>query len=206
MPKNRIVSKFKQSRSINTKRKIIQAAGQYFCCNGYYGSSVKGLANAAGVSVGSFYFYFKDKDELLIEVYRQQSEKFIKTIKNSLSKTEQYRKDRKAWLHEFILDLLNTYGDSWKLRLELKVLNYENPQVAVQRKLIKNRMIELMVKSIESSPMKADLKVKHLRTALLFIIDIVDAAYDRIASEGQSDNKEETIEECFSILYKYLLL
>lgn len=206
MPKDRIVSKFKQSRSMNTKRKIIKAAGQYFCCNGYYGSSVKGLADAAGVSVGSFYFYFKDKDELLIEVYRQQSEKFIETICKSLCKTEQYRKDRKAWLHEFILDLLHTYGDSWKLRLELKVLNYENPQVAVQRELIKNRMIELMVKSIENSPMKADLKVKHLRTAILFIIDIVDAAYDRMYDEKQADQKDEIIEECFNIIYKYLML
>lgn len=206
MVKKRIVSKFKQNRSSNTKQKIIEAAECYLCQNGYYGSSIQKLADAANISIGSFYFYFKDKDELLIEVYRRQNERFLQTISDSLSKTDLYASDRKAWIHAFILDLLSTYGNSGKLRTELKALNYENPQISEQRKLIKNQTVKLMMKSIGSSPMINDIKVKHPQIAVLFIIDMVDSTYDRIASDDKTDNKEDVIEECFDAVYKYMFL
>lgn len=205
MDEKRVVSKFKQTRSTNTKEKIVEAAERYYCQNGYYASSVQKLANAAGVSIGSFYFYFKDKDELLIEVYRRQHERFIRTIGNALDRTEQYKSDRKAWLHAFILDLLESYGNSGKLRIELKALNYENPQIAEQRKMVKNQAVEMMMESIGGSLMMRDLKVKHPQIALLFIIDMVDATYDRISGGDQTDN-EAIIEECLDAIYKYLFL
>jgi AcrR family transcriptional regulator len=206
MAKNKIVSKFKQARSMNTKQKIIEAAEHFFCQYGYYESSIQKLTEAANVSIGSFYFYFKDKDELLIEVYRRQNEAFIQTISNSLSKVEQYQNDKKSWLYGFILDLINTYGNSGKLRSELKVLNYQNPKIAMQKKLIKNQAVKVMMESIESSSMIADLTVKHPQIAVLFVIDMVDATYDRIASGDQIGNKEDVIEECFDAIYKYLFL
>jgi AcrR family transcriptional regulator len=206
MAKERIVSKLKQTRGINTKEKIIEATERYFCENGYYEASIRKLADAANVSIGSFYFYFKDKDELLVEVYRRQNERFLQTISNSLSETEQYKNDRKTWLRKFILDLLGTYGNSGKLRSELKALNYENPQIALQKKQIKNQTVRLMMESIGSSPIINDLKVKHPQIALLFIIDMVDSTYDRIASGDKTDNTEDVMEECFDAVYKYLFL
>lgn len=206
MEKKRIVSKFKQTRSANTKQKIIEAAECYFCQYGYYTSTVQKLADAAGVSVGSFYFYFKDKEELLIEVYRIQHERFIQTITDSLNNTDQYKNDRKVWLHAFILNLLDSYGNSAKLRAELKALNYENPQVAEQRKTVKNQAVKTMMETFEKSLMINDLKVKHPQIALLFIIDMVDATYDRIANGDQTNSKEDIVEECFDAVYKYMFL
>lgn len=202
MPKERIVSKLKQARGINTREKIVEAAQNYFCENGYYEASIRKLADAADISIGSFYFYFKDKDELLIEVYQRQADEFLKTIGDSLGRAEQYQDDRKTWFREFTLNLLKTYGNSGKLRSELKALNYENPEIARQRKLIKDQAVALMLESIQKSPMIDDFKVKHLRIALLFIIDMVDSTYDRIWD--QPDCKEEVIGECQDAIYKYL--
>jgi AcrR family transcriptional regulator len=141
MDKKRITSKFKQTRSANTRQAIVEAAESCFCQKGYFETSVKELATAAKVSIGSFYFYFKDKDELLMEVYRNQNERFIQTISSSLHKTTQYKTDRKAWLREFILDLLRTYGKSAKMRSELRVLNYENPKISLQKRLISEQAL-----------------------------------------------------------------
>ncbi len=206
MTKKRVTSKFKQTRSTNTKHRIVEAAEYYFCQNGYYNSSVQKLAAAANVSIGSFYFYFKDKDELWIEVYRKQNERFIQTIGDSLNKVEEYKKDRKAWLREFILDLLKTYGNSNKMRSELKVLNYENPKIAHQRELIKEQALTQMMESIESSPMMHDLKVKNSRIALLLTTDIMDSTYERVTGTAQASDKESIVEECLDAIYKYLLL
>lgn len=206
MPKERIVSKFRQNRSTSTKQKIIDSAERYFSENGYYASSIQKLAAAAEVSVGSFYFYFKDKEELLIEVYRKQHERLLQTIQNELSKTDSYRADRKAWLRAFIHHLLDTYGISGKLRAELKTVNYGNERIAVQRREIRQNMFQQMMESIGQSLMIRDLRVKHPQIAFLFIIDMVDATYDRTADEEPLYRKEDVIEECFDAIYKYLFL
>jgi AcrR family transcriptional regulator len=204
MSKERIVGKLKQARGINTREKIIEAAERYFSEYGYYDASIRKLAIAADVSIGSFYFYFKDKDELLLEVSRRRNDRFIHTISESLSKTDQYKNDRKVWLHAFIMDLINSYGKMGKLRRELKALSYENPRVAEQRKLQNSHTVELMFEYISKSVMINDIKVRQPQTALLFTIDIVDAAYDMIESEP--DFKEAVIDECADAIYKYLFL
>lgn len=206
MVKKRITSKFKQTRSTNTRQAIMDAAESCFCQKGYFETSVKELAAVANVSVGSFYFYFKDKSELLMEVYQKQHERFIRTIIESLEKTEQYKKGRKAWLREFILDLLQTYGQSTKMRCELKVLSYEDPKIGLQRKSISEQSLSHIMKSIEHSAMIHDFKVKNPRIAMLMVTDIVNFTYDRIAneSEHQAENKDDIIEECLDLIYKYL--
>jgi AcrR family transcriptional regulator len=206
MAKRRVTSKFRQIRSTSTKQKIVEAAEDFFCQNGYYGSSVQKLAASANVSIGSFYFYFKDKDELLLEVYKKQGDRFIQTIEESLGKTERYREDRKAWLREFIRDILKTYGNSGKLRFELKALNYENPQIALQRNVIRERTLVLMLESFERCPMVNDLKVRNPRTALLLTIDLMDSVYDRLSCENPTDDWEDILEEYVDAIYKYLFL
>ncbi len=208
MTKKRITSKFKQTRSTNTKQAILEAAESCFCHKGYFETSVKELAAVANVSVGSFYFYFNDKAELLMEIYQKQHERFIRTILESLQKTEQYKKGRKAWLREFVLDLLQTYGQSTKMRCELKVLSYEDPKIGLQRKLISDQSLNRMMEFIHNSAMIHDLKVKNPRIAMLMVIDIVNFTYDRIAdgNEHQAENKDDIIEECLDLIYKYLFL
>ena len=206
MAKDRIVSKLKQARGINTKEKILEAAERYFCENGYYEASIRKLAEAAGISVGSFYFYFKNKDELLLEVSRRQNEKFIEKISESLGRTDSYKSDQKEWLRNFILDLLNTYGNSGKLRAELKALNYENPAIARQKKMQNDQAIKLMMDSIGTSLMMNDLKVRHPKIAFLFLIDMIDSTYDRIANGDPVQCREDVIDECVDAVYKYLFL
>lgn len=206
MAKDRIVSKLKQARGINTKEKIVEAAERYFCENGYYEASIRKLADAAGISIGSFYFYFKDKDELLLEVSRRQNERFLHTIGESLAKTDCYKKDRREWLRGFITDLLNTYRNSGKLRAELKALNYEKPEIACQKKMQNDQTIGLMMDSIGSSLMMHDLKVMHPQIALLFVIDMIDSTYGRIANGDPAQRSEDIIDECVDAVYKYLFL
>lgn len=56
----------RQSRGIETREKIIQAGEQLFAQHGFHGVLADDIAKAAGVAVGSFYAYFKDKRELFL--------------------------------------------------------------------------------------------------------------------------------------------
>src|SRR6516225_10426199 len=46
-----------------TRRRILNAAGQLFRKEGYGGSGIDGLTRAAGVTNGAFYGHFKTKSE-----------------------------------------------------------------------------------------------------------------------------------------------
>ncbi len=59
-----------QQKAVETKRKIIKAARKLFAQKGYYGTNAREIARIAGVATGSFYGYFNNKKEVLIEVIR----------------------------------------------------------------------------------------------------------------------------------------
>jgi TetR/AcrR family fatty acid metabolism transcriptional regulator len=56
----------------NTKERIRQAAVRVFSCEGFDRSSVKSIAQEAGVAVGSIYNHFRDKDDLLISIFEEE--------------------------------------------------------------------------------------------------------------------------------------
>ena len=50
-----------QERGIHTRNRIVEGAARLFAENGYYNTNSIKIAKEAGVPVGSFYTYFRDK-------------------------------------------------------------------------------------------------------------------------------------------------
>lgn len=69
MPKNKDLQP-KQQRSQDTQRKLIKALHFYLQSKFFEHISIKELADHAGVSVGTFYRRFKDKESLLPLLYQ----------------------------------------------------------------------------------------------------------------------------------------
>jgi len=61
-----------QIKSLNTKRKIFQAAKEIMRKEGYKELSIKNICEEANVSNGSFYHHFKSKDDLLSYYIEEQ--------------------------------------------------------------------------------------------------------------------------------------
>ncbi|RII34223.1 TetR/AcrR family transcriptional regulator [Clostridium chromiireducens] len=56
------------------KRKVIlKAAADVFSKKGYIDASIKDITNEASISVGSFYSYFSNKEEILIQIFEEIS-------------------------------------------------------------------------------------------------------------------------------------
>ena len=58
-------------KSEQTRRQLIDSALELFRTQGYAKTTMRSIAEAAGVSVGNAYYYFRSKDELVAELYRQ---------------------------------------------------------------------------------------------------------------------------------------
>ena len=62
-------SKETQERKDAKRQFILDTAAKVFATKGYHNTTVKDIVEEASVSVGSFYFYFKSKEELFTELY-----------------------------------------------------------------------------------------------------------------------------------------
>lgn len=54
------------SKAARTRRRILDVSAREFAENGYGGASLRRIAAAANLKVGSLYFHFRTKDELVV--------------------------------------------------------------------------------------------------------------------------------------------
>lgn len=72
-----------QKRTIESKEKIRNASYELFCKQGLYHTNTKEIAKLAQVSVGNFYNYYKNKEEIyfeLAEEYFLESEAVFRNL------------------------------------------------------------------------------------------------------------------------------
>ena len=74
----------RQLQSINTKKRIEAAASACFARKGTAYTLISDIVQEAGVSAGTFYHYFKNKDELLISQYSNFDMEFIEQAQELL--------------------------------------------------------------------------------------------------------------------------
>lgn len=67
---------------------ILLTAVKVFSIKGYHHTTVKDVVDEAGISVGTFYFYFKNKEDLFSEMYDEVSTKFLEMLLEAYSKFE----------------------------------------------------------------------------------------------------------------------
>ncbi len=64
---------------------IVQAAADSLLENGYAGTSVRSIASRAGVAIGNLQYYFPTKSALLIEAWRELTDRSVEELRGSLN-------------------------------------------------------------------------------------------------------------------------
>jgi len=70
----------RQSRAKDTRRKLLEAAAQLFADRGVLDTSTNRIASHAGVSIGTLYRYFVDRDEIADVLRRQLIDEIEKSF------------------------------------------------------------------------------------------------------------------------------
>lgn len=69
----------------DAKRKhILTAAARVFSERGYHGTTVRDVLAEAGVSTGSFYFYFTNKEELFETLYDEMNQTYLDVMQDAV--------------------------------------------------------------------------------------------------------------------------
>ena len=74
-----------EARTGDVKETIIHESIKLFLSNGYQGTSVKEITEAAGIGRGTLYWYFKSKDEILVSIFQKWEKEFVQGLVNAVN-------------------------------------------------------------------------------------------------------------------------
>jgi AcrR family transcriptional regulator len=80
----------KNIKSEKTRQFIIEKTAPIFNMKGYAGTSISDLTDATGLTRGSIYGNFKNKDEVAIQAFRYNVDQIISSIRSELKKAPTY--------------------------------------------------------------------------------------------------------------------
>jgi AcrR family transcriptional regulator len=192
----------KQKRSIQKKQLVIDTAKELFCKNGYHNTTTNEIAKQAGISIGTLYSYFTDKETILLELLEQYNEyfyrvfEFIDTEENTLL----FKNDLRKWLYSLVDNLVKLHEPQKDFYRELESLYYSTPEVTavmdMQNERVRLKTLELMEKYQD------DISCEDIEAASVIIIEFTSALVDRIVFKDNSINRQRLIDMGVETLYK----
>lgn len=185
----------KQDRSRQTVEMLLDAAAQVLTREGYARATTNRIADRAGVSVGTIYQYFPDKDAVFDELIRRQIETLLKAL-------ERYHLDSSQPLDQTLREILSLGVQVQEYGPDLyRVLEY------VPNAMFRRHVTEAMV-SLQSfvrevlEAYREELRVDDLDMAAYVIVS---------ASEGlgyHADSElfnQRLVDELTDLFSRYLL-
>ncbi|HVN97366.1 MAG TPA: TetR/AcrR family transcriptional regulator [Syntrophorhabdaceae bacterium] len=186
------------------KKKILDAAFNLFCTNGFHRTTTNEIARQAGVSIGSLYSYFKDKEMILLEILDRYHEQFVLLRERSMSMLNIGSLDEKKWLRGLIQGIIAIHENSKEFNRELRALYYSNADVAKVINEQNNETIKEVKKYLRRWNKK--LKSSEVDTVAIIALDFIAALVDRIVFGDNSIKKERILKAGVEGLYKILSL
>ncbi len=93
------------------RRDILKAATKIFAKNGYYYSKVINIAEKANVATGSVYIYFKDKQDILLQLFEDMWKKIYYEFENISIDPNLDAPEKLTSMIEFFFDLFSSDKD-----------------------------------------------------------------------------------------------
>jgi TetR/AcrR family fatty acid metabolism transcriptional regulator len=160
------------------RERILDAAVRVFAAEGFYNAKVSQIAAAAGVADGTIYLYFKNKDDLLIQLFEDRMEQVNATLRAALasetSATERLR--RVVKLHLELIQQNPHMGEviTVELRQSAKFIKeYANPKFAEFLRLIAGAIVDGQT----SGELRTDLDPYLVARALFGALDEIALAW-----------------------------
>lgn len=108
-----------------TREQIIQAAYRVLTEQGYDAATIKAIAREAGVAPGLLHYYFASKDELLIAVLKEISDRYTESGQQ-MSASLPAEQLGEVSLNDALQRTLH-HPETYRLRYELFALGLRNP-------------------------------------------------------------------------------
>lgn len=173
----------KQKRSKALTEHIIQAAAELFAEKGYYAVTSHNIAEAAEISIGSFYSYFSDKKQVLLAVLSNHIEQVNQVLPNENDAVPAGEMPTHELLKKWISRILEAHRIKAGLDKQITILALDDSdvkEIMQKQELNQIRFIERLLQHY----LKGEYSSLKMNTAAYVINNLVeknihDLAYAR---------------------------
>jgi AcrR family transcriptional regulator len=192
-----------QQRSIDKKKKILDAAYEVFCTKGFYKTTTIEIARRAGVSIGSLYSYFADKNDLFTAILDRYDSEFDALRVRALEPVDGTPRSHAKLIRSIMTALLEEHEASRELNREIKMLSFSDPAIAarMERQAVKIRQA---VRTYLTANREA-LRPFDLDAATVVVWKTISSLVDGIVFEPQTIDRQRIIDATVDALCAYLV-
>jgi AcrR family transcriptional regulator len=181
---------------------ILEGAARVFAERGYAGGTTNHIAERAGVSVGSLYQYFPNKEAILVALVERHMRSAAGALEAMITRALD-----EGWALETMLDRLvraavALHASEPKLH---HVLIYEAPHPPSVVALL-HELEDTMARGVERLlTERAGITVRHARHAAYLLVHVVDAlAHELVLHPPEDMDEEAFVAEVVTMLGAYL--
>lgn len=161
-------------RGSDRRRLIQETAARLIAANGYERTSMEDIAQAVGIKKGSFYYFYRSKDELLADLFRlaleEPQQKFDAIVAGPGVTTEKLRRLVTALVHAFheLLALMVTFT-----RVDLDSLKDPRQRRVIRdlRRRFETTWEDVVREGIERGEIRPDLDYKIVTFGIIGMIN-----------------------------------
>ncbi|MBU8707186.1 fatty acid metabolism transcriptional regulator FadR [Bacillus subtilis] len=151
---------------------IIDAAVEVIAENGYHQSQVSKIAKQAGVADGTIYLYFKNKEDILISLFKEKMGQFIERMEEDIKEKATVKEKLALVISKHFSLLAGDHNLAIVTQLELRQSNLELRQKI--NEILKgylNILDGILTEGIQSGELKEGLDVRLARQMIFGTID-----------------------------------
>lgn len=160
---------------LDKKERILNAALNLFIENGIDNTSTSLITKEANVATGTLYLYFKNKAELINELYISVKEEFLSASNSDISDSQPpHEFFEKLWIETVTWGINNT--DKFRFMLQFHSSPYYTEQIQARFCDYENKVIEVIKKNVKNEQWKdlpPEFIYEFLSAHLLFTVEYV---------------------------------
>ena len=178
---------------------ILDATEELFYARGYHETAISDIVKSIGVAQGTFYYYFKSKEEILEALISRQMSRFLSETEKIVL-AEEINPLQKLEL--FVQTTFHTIRYKDGLLFEFLFDDQHLHLVDKLSRQGKELLMPLLLKIIEEGEQKKAFTVMNSRVALAFVGGIVNCLIDAIYEKLSTDLFKQHVKMAMVLIEK----
>jgi putative transcriptional regulator (tetR/acrR family) len=203
----KLVRKPVQKRSLDKLNTILVVSKELFAKKNYFNVTTNEIAKEAGISIGTLYSYFSNKEEILSLILKDYNESFI-VIFNQLNTSENlelFSSDYKGWIEKLIDNLISLEDKEFHAQIEM--LSYSIPEVKGIQDQHNDKMKEFTYQCLKHYV--GNKEITNLKSISNVLFNFITSIVDEILYSSHSDEEitalRKTSLDCIALILENLL-
>ncbi len=193
---SREVREPKQQRSVEKRKKIIEAGFQLFCEKGFHNTNTVEIAKLAGVSTGIVYNYFVDKKDIFIAAFDSYANSIMQPVFENLT-TLQMPIDLPAQIRKVIEISNKSHNIAKSAHEEMEAMAHMDEDIREFYCEFKARLVNNIVKLLE----EYNITPTHAHEKVHIAYDIVEnLCHETVYHQHEYINYEVMTDEAIRVI------